>query len=296
MISFGVSLPIFGGRAGSTIPQPAVLAKHIEDLGFDSVWCGDHLDNGAPLLDSTLSLTAAATATTKINLCFGVLLIAMRRAALMARQLATLQYLSGNRVVLGVGVGGRWPGEWRAAGAELRGRGERTDQILRMLPNLLSGKETAITTEPGEPTVTIAPAVPMPPIWVGGRSERAIRRTIEFGHGWIGSMMLPAQLRDLKDRFAELAQDRDTPEVGTILFATGDPGGRDAAVDYFTRTYGLDRELGAKLVLAGSADVLAEGIAEYRDAGVSRVVLGSIGPDVIGNYEAFAGAAELLRG
>ncbi|TDP92197.1 LLM class flavin-dependent oxidoreductase [Labedaea rhizosphaerae] len=296
MISLGVSLPIFGGRAGSTIPQPAVLAKRIEDLGFDSVWCGDHLDNGAPLLDSTLSLTAAATATTKIDLCYGVLLIAMRQPALVARQLATLQYLSGNRVVLGVGVGGQWPAEWRAAGADLKGRGERTDRILRMLPDLLSGKETRVVTEPGEPTVTIAPAVPMPPVWVGGRSERAIKRTLEFGHGWIGSMLLPGQLRDLKDRFAELATDRDTPEVGTILFATGDPNGRDAAVDYFTRTYGLDRKLGAKLVLAGPADVLAERIAEYRDAGVTRVVLGSIGPDVLGNYEAFAGAGALLRG
>src|SRR5439155_22897428 len=120
-----------------------------------------------------------------------VLLLGLGEPPWAAKRVASRRLVSGTRVVLGVGVGGQWPDEWRAAGVELRGRGRRTDAVLEALPGLFAGEPTRLATVPGEPEVTLAPAVPMPPVWVGGMSEPALRRAVRFGQGWIGSLITP---------------------------------------------------------------------------------------------------------
>ncbi|PRX49098.1 luciferase-like monooxygenase [Prauserella shujinwangii] len=143
----GVVLPAFGTEGVGAVGP---YARHAEECGLESVWKGDHLIAARPVLDSTLVLTAAATATERIRVGFGVLLPALRPVAWTAKQIASLQHLSGDRVLLGVGTGGAVHGAagWRAAGVPYAERGARTDAALELLPGLIAGKPVTVEGEP----------------------------------------------------------------------------------------------------------------------------------------------------
>ncbi|MGF7236399.1 MAG: LLM class flavin-dependent oxidoreductase, partial [Frankia sp.] len=124
-IEIGVMLP-------TSTPDPArpimgdvrASARFAEEVGLDSIWSTDHLVASAPMLDSTVVLAVAAAVTDRITLGFNVMLLALRPVAWAAKQVTTLQYVSGNRLVLGVGTGNPAHGDigWRAAGMSYRDR------------------------------------------------------------------------------------------------------------------------------------------------------------------------------
>ena len=146
-LEIGVMLP-------TSTPDPAVpilgdikrAARSAEELGLDSVWSTDHLIASAPILDSTAVLGAAAGATERIRLGYGVLLLALRPVAWAAKQISTLQHVSGGRIEVGVGTGNPAHGDigWRAAGQPFADRGDRTDAFLRVLPGLIAGAPTVL--------------------------------------------------------------------------------------------------------------------------------------------------------
>jgi alkanesulfonate monooxygenase SsuD/methylene tetrahydromethanopterin reductase-like flavin-dependent oxidoreductase (luciferase family) len=161
----GVTLPTSG--------EPHVLdvARSAEKAGLDGVWSPDHLLWG-PFLDSPSLLSAAAAVTERIAIGWSVMLPALRPAGWAAKQVATVQQISRGRLQLGVGLG--WAGpEWKAAGTSASGRAARTDAFLRALPDLLAGKP-ADPTPGGGSTMTLEPAVPIPPLWIGGNSDAAL--------------------------------------------------------------------------------------------------------------------------
>lgn len=104
-------------------------ASQAEQLGIDALFVGDRLVAAVPILDSTVTLATVAAVTDRVGIGFGVMLPALRGAAGAAKQIATLQLLSHNRVILGVGTGGEMHGQsgWDAAGIPYRERGPRTD-------------------------------------------------------------------------------------------------------------------------------------------------------------------------
>ena len=108
-MDLGISLPVFG--AGDFVGH----ARHAEQVGLESVWMGDHLIPVMPFLDSTLVLASVAAVTDRVRLGFGVMVLALRPVVWAAKQIATLQHLSGDRVLLGVGAGGAAHGDaaWR---------------------------------------------------------------------------------------------------------------------------------------------------------------------------------------
>ncbi|WP_267592796.1 LLM class flavin-dependent oxidoreductase [Carbonactinospora thermoautotrophica] len=158
-------LPPFGVDGAGSI---ASHVRHAEEAGLESVWVGDHLIPVRPILDSTLVLATAAAATEQLG--FGVLILALRPVAWAAKQVATLQHLSGDRVLLGVGAGGdvRRDAAWRAVGVPYRERGKRTDAALEVLPSLVEGEPTVVDGE----EVTLAPEATMPPVLIGGGRRR----------------------------------------------------------------------------------------------------------------------------
>ncbi|HEU5474836.1 MAG TPA: LLM class flavin-dependent oxidoreductase [Actinophytocola sp.] len=303
-LEVGVSLPVFLDRHGSAQPDIAGAARHAEDIGLDAAWSGDHLSTGAPFVDSTVALTAAATATERIRLGYGVMLIALRHPAWTAKQVGSLQLLSGNRLRLGVGVGGQWPDEWAAAGVPTAARGRRTDAIVALLPGLLAGEPTRLATEPGEPEVTLAPGVPMPPLWVGGMSEVALRRAVRIGaEGWLGSMVPPSVIPGVAGRLAGLAEEAEAeaavPALGMIVFSELVPRGgtgRDAAVRYLTRSYGMPEDYARQVSVSGPPELLAERITGYAEAGVSHFVIATVGAGVRDQYDLVAEARAALDG
>lgn len=254
-------------------------ARTIQDLGFESLWVPDLIiGDGTPSLEATLLLAAAAAATDRINLGFGVLTVPLRPTAWLATQITTLQALSGGRILLGVGSGG-FPDSpfWQAMQVTRRGRGARTDEALRALPGLLAGEPTELV--PDAPPLTLGPAVPMPPILVGGNSAPAMRRAVEFG-GWFPSLIAPDDLRPAVARLRELADEQGVPApsvtVGGHLILGADEPAR-AAEESFVRdlvhTHGTSPETAAKVPMkAASPAELAEVFAAYEAAGADRIV------------------------
>ena len=296
----GVLLPTIG-HLGNDLPDVREVARHAEAVGLGSLWAGDHLTMGGnPLLESMLALTAAAAVTERVRIGCSVLLAAMRPLAWTAKQVATLQDLSGNRFEFGVGVGAKWPEEWAASGVPLSERGRRTDELLAALPGLLAGDPVKLTGVPGEPEVTMRPAVPMPPIWVGGRSVRAMRRAATYCTGWLTTVTTPDEIRKGTVRLRELAdeQGRPTPQVGTMIYSSITREHSADAVEVMatslSNAYALPLEHTRQVVVGGSPAQTAEGLATYRDAGVEQVVVAVEGTGWREQYELLAEATRLL--
>lgn len=262
----------------SGIPDIA-MARHLETLGYDAVGMPDLLiGDGTPGFDPTLVLTAVAAATSEIKVEFGVLTLPLRPTAWVAAQVQTLQHLSGNRVVLGVGIGG-FPGSpfWRAAGGAPQGeRGRRTDTALELLPHLIRGEPTEVIS--GE-KVVLAPAAPVPPILIGGNSEAAMRRAVRYGDGWAPSLITPQALAAKAARLREIADELGRPipsiSVGGHAFLAGDTA---AALESFVRSlvdvHRMSPEEAADVAVSGSPAQVAERLAAYAEAGADAVGLG----------------------
>lgn len=260
-MNVGITLPASG--------SPGAFAKHAEEVGLESVWTGDHLIALAPKLDSTLLLAQAAATTSRLRLGFGVLILALRPVAWAAKQIATLQNLSGDRVVLGVGTGGVMHGDaaWRALGLPYEERLPRTYAALAMLPDLVAGRPTTVDGE----KVTLAPGAPMPPVLIGGGTA-AMHRAARHGYGWYPAFLPPptlaAAIRESTDRTGH------QPDVtAQVAMALGDvtPSQIDAQVRMLSG-YGMTEEYTRQGMLLGTREQAAEHLAALFAAGATRVV------------------------
>lgn len=177
------------------LPDIAGLAQLAERAGLDGLWAGDRLAVGEmSVLDGVLTLAAAAAVTESIPIGFAVYVPSRRPLAWAVKQVASLQHIAGRgRLQLGVGLGGGPDQEYQAAGFRGTDRARRTDEFLRLLPGLLDGQPTLIPDAPEAPAVRLRPAMPVPPLWIGGSSPAALRRTVRFGDGWLSGLQTPAR-------------------------------------------------------------------------------------------------------
>jgi alkanesulfonate monooxygenase SsuD/methylene tetrahydromethanopterin reductase-like flavin-dependent oxidoreductase (luciferase family) len=250
-----------------------------------------------PFLDSTLRLATAAAVTERIKVGFGVMVVALRPVAWAAKQIATLQHLSGGRVLLGVGSGGAVHGDaaWRAVGVPYAERGKRTEAALDVLPSLVEGKPTVVNGE----EVTLAPGAPMPPVLIGGGGPVTLRRVVRYGDEWYAGFPSPAAVREAAARLGELAEEHGRPMP--LLTASASIGLGDvpaSVIDAQVRGlmgYGMSEDDARSALVVGSPRQAAERIAELAAAGVHRV----IGLPFVGNAlrqtELLAEAADLVN-
>ncbi len=206
-MKFAVAIRNMGPQSNrATIRACARIA---EQAGFDALFVSDHLcippdqteGSGGRYLDVLATLAFIAGATEKIRLGVSVLVVPYRPAVLTAKQVATIHELSGERMILGVGVGWMKP-EFDALGANIHKRGAITDETLKVLHHLFSADV------PGAydgalvkfPSFVFLPRPRRPPIWIGGNGPAAMNRVLKFGDGW--HPMLPA--RKLKAKVEEL--------------------------------------------------------------------------------------------
>ena len=134
--------------------------------------------------------------TERITLGAGIVLLPLRHPSVVAKEFASLDYVSGGRVILGVGVGGEGEKDFEAVGVTARERGARTNEAMRALRALFGGAAGDASRAGSSPSTEIeiepGPAQPGgPPLWVGGRSEAAIRRAATLGDGWIPIWVSP---------------------------------------------------------------------------------------------------------
>lgn len=240
-------------------------ARFAEEVGLDSVWSTDHLVASAPILDSTVTLATAAAVTERIRIGYGVLLLALRPAAWAAKQIGALQYVSGDRVILGIGTGNPAHGDtgWRAAGASFTDRGRHTDEALRVLPDLIAGHPTTL---PDGTELTLSPGAAVPPIIVAGNGPRAMRRAAEFASSWLAIGVSPDESTTAAKQLAEFADryQRSAPTVSVVATLPDDlTQARDLVSAY--------AEAGVEHLIAPPRD--ADWHAGYEFAGKVKDVL-----------------------
>jgi alkanesulfonate monooxygenase SsuD/methylene tetrahydromethanopterin reductase-like flavin-dependent oxidoreductase (luciferase family) len=280
----GIFLPTMTSP-GRPVPDVARAARHAEELGFESVWVVDQLvaGTGAPFVESTVALALAAGVTDRVKLGLGVAIVPLRPVVWLAKQAASLQLVSGGRLVLGVGVGGdRHDRSWTAAGVPATQRGARTDAALEVLPGLIAGEAVTVPSLPGSPIVQLAPGADVPPIVVGGMSGAAIRRAVAMGGGWLLLPGAPATVAEARAQLEAAAAraGRPVPPITASLLGvvTDDPAlpSRPQITAELTDpdgVFGMPPEAVDALLTAGDRDAIAGLLAEYGRVGASRVVV-----------------------
>src|SRR5215468_213033 len=127
----------FGASPSSPTPRPPVeqfrLVRRLEEWGFESVWAGDHVSFHNPILESLTLLASYVGITNRIKLGTGVYLLALRSPAVAAKMTATLDVLSGGRLIFGVGVGGENPKEFEVCGVPHKERGARVTEAIDVM-------------------------------------------------------------------------------------------------------------------------------------------------------------------
>jgi probable F420-dependent oxidoreductase len=243
-MKLAVEFPSVAYREGAVGVQK--LARAIERIGYDQLDMFDHVIMGyptatrrapmyppqMPILEALMTLSYAAAVTEHIGLGTEVLVLPQRQPVLVAKQVSTLDTLSGGRVRLGVGVG--WQAaEYEALGEEFGNRGQRMDEAIVLLRHCWRDSQVqfdgefyradAIAMEP-------KPSQGRIPIWIGGNSDRALRRVGELGDGWLATAFTEKadvqRAREIIER-AAVAADRDPSTIGYQMMIDVPP--RDAS-------------------------------------------------------------------
>ncbi len=235
-MELGVQLPHLGPLVSGE--GTVRLAERAEALGFDSVWVGDHIVYPAPLAErfgpacyeALTTLAWVGARTSRIRLGTGVLVLPCREPVLLAKQLATLDALSGGRLEVGVGVG--WlEEEFRALGVPFERRGALTDAHLEVMQALWAGERVTWEGHGRAFRDLLFAPRPLraggPPLWVGGNTAPAMRRAARHGAGWLpiwhaptGRGYSPRALAGAVEALAGLAAEAgrsSPPAVGGLL-------------------------------------------------------------------------------
>lgn len=219
-------------EADAGIQELATIARAAERLGYHHVTCSEHVavpaavarQRGGTYWDPLATLGYLAAVTRRLRLVTQVLVLGYHHPLEIVKRYGTLDLVSGGRLVLGVGVGSLQE-EFELLGAAFAGRGELADDALRAVREGFGHERPSYAGEfyayddlvvdpPGRQTP--------PPIWVGGRTSRSLRRAIALGDGWVPFGLNAAALRALLDA-------HDRPAGFDVVLPTGvllDPAGR----------------------------------------------------------------------
>lgn len=240
----------------STAEMIRHCARLAEDAGLDALWVADHIaippddaegSNGR-YLDPLATLAFLAAATTRIGLGVGVLVLPYRPALPTAKWLATIQELSGGRLLFGAGVG--WmAAEFRAVGIDRRRRGAVADETLAIINRCFAADEVELNGQ----RFLFRPRPARPPILVGGAPPHALRRAARYGDGWMPMGLPPDALRPHVAELRRLAAEAGKPEPQVAVLTrlpVDDPPQARAVLDAYAAA-------GATRVIHG---------VRYRDA------------------------------
>jgi probable F420-dependent oxidoreductase len=228
-----MDLGVFGINMGeaATPDGMATIARAAEAAGYESLWTGEHIvlpDPQAPpspappetpMVDTAATLSYLAALTNTIKLGSGIIILPQRQPAVLAKSLASLDHLSGGRLLFGLGVGYLEP-EMTACSTPMAGRGSRADEYLAAMRTLWSGDAVSFDGEFVRfDSVSANPKPVQQSIHtvVGGHSRRAKRRAVELAHGWYGFMRDPeTAVVDIADLRAAADDVDRPPELGPL--------------------------------------------------------------------------------
>lgn len=271
---------MYGINMGACLdPETAIrTAIAAEALGFDSLWTAEHvvlpeprtpespLPSNTPLLDPAIALAHIASQTETILLATGIIILPQRSPAVLAKELASLDVLSGGRLIFGLGTG-YIPKEFAAVGVPFEERGPRTDEAIDAIRSLwidssphYEGQYFRVVDVDAYPRPI---QKPHPPIVVGGSSPPAYRRTLAQGNGWYGFALDLDATRTCIDAIRETAKKVERPDALGRLEISVTPGVR------------LDRDV----------------VERYAELGVDRlipIIGGADGDAIVSQLETLA--------
>lgn len=263
-----------GTRASTDPARFAELVGNLEQLRFDSLWLSERVTGDCP--DPIVGLSVAAGLTQRIKLGFSVLVVPGRNPMLLAKELATLDRLSGGRLLPAFGLGAVDPGEQQAFAVQRSERASRFDEVLPLLRSFWAGE--AVDHEGDFHRFEGARVRPQPTqtpldIWLGGIAPSELARCGRLGDGWLPSFCTPDDVRrgiPTIQAHAEAAGRQIDPEhFGVLLPYTDGPIPEVAAAGIAQRRPGVD----PSEVVAAGLEGLRTLIERHVDAGASKFVV-----------------------
>jgi probable F420-dependent oxidoreductase len=285
-IKVGVGFGLF--RLGLPGPETIVeVAERAEEWGLDSFWLSDHLLAPSPELDVVATLALLASRTERIKLGPSVFLLNLRHPLVAAKSFATLDYLSHGRIVMAVGTGANLD-DYAACGIPTEGRGRRLDEGIMILRKVWTEPKTSfhgkyfnfdnvsIEPRPAHRANNDSGAID---IWVGGRSEAALKRTARFADGYFASFQTPEEfsrnMTAIRGYAAGFGRANARVEAGLILFCRL-AATRERAMEEMRpmiAAMGRGGDAFLQRTLYGSPADIIERLREYIAAGLDKFVL-----------------------
>ncbi|MGE3272025.1 MAG: LLM class flavin-dependent oxidoreductase [Chloroflexota bacterium] len=275
----GIWIPSVRRMASRETIRASILQA--ERLGYDSVWTIDHVispqanaEQFGLLYDPLVVMGLAAGITERVQIGVSVLVLPYRHGVLTAKMVASLDDLSNGRIILGVGAG------WNAVESGILGlpfdeRGPMTDEYIKIMRELWSNPSAQFSGKYTEFSDVEFRPMPVqkggPPIWVGGSSRPALRRTVELGDAWHPINRTPDQMREGKAEILKLCErfGRATPPEITLRI--------DARIILDDHPYPKPAHAGHKIV--GTPSQVVEQLEEMREIGVEHFSLEFVGRD-----------------
>lgn len=288
-VKFGVALQSLMAE-GERLNFQMLLrhAKLAERLGYDSIWVWDHIVLGTrkvfPIYYSLITLAGVAAVTRKVRIGTSVLILPIRNPVLLAKEVSTLDNVSGGRVILGV-ASGWYRKEFNACGVPFEGRGKRVEEYLAIMKKLWT--EDKITYSIGHydfEYITMEPKPvqkPHPPIWMGGYVDTVLRRVASVSDGWLNYFYTAKSFRKNWERVLKFAKDfgRDLDDLTNAnmlpAYCSSDPAATSIAKKYVLKYCDIPAwsECTVDSSVVGNAKSCSEQLYEHVNAGVENILL-----------------------
>lgn len=265
------------------------LARHAVELGFDSLWAGDSL-LARPRHDPITLLAGLATAVPGVHVGTAVLLPALRNPVVLAQQLATVDQLSGGRLIIGAGIAADAPSiraEFASAGVPFEGRVGRLLEGFRLMRALWRGE--AVDWD-GRWTVDAGALAPRPvqpdgpPVWLAASVDAGIARAAKHFEGWFPIGPDAGTFAEREALYRRHVAETDAANATTALYATvclnDDAAAADAAIDsYLSEYYNVPPAImrSIQACCGGPPEAVMAFLKGYTDAGATHLVLRLVG-------------------
>ena len=280
-VAIGLGLMDFPFRTGADYWRWVDIC---EQGGVDSLWQTDRLISKQPILECMATMAALAGRTRRMRFGMNVVSLALRDPVLLAKQCATIDVLSEGRLLPAFGIGSPLGPEWQALDIDTKTRGKRTDESLEIIARLwredsvdFAGKHHRLKGA----SIAPKPVQPDLPMWIGGSSEAAIRRTAKYGTGWQGGGETVEDagkvVAAIKKAVTEAGRSIDDDHYGAsfpfYFGAATDPVVTGAQAAYTKRT-GRDA---SRYFAIGDAQTIRARVAEYVAVGIEKFILRPVG-------------------
>ena len=253
--------------------------------GVDSIWQSDRISGRQPVLECMSLMAALAGGTRRLKFGMFVASVGLRDPLLLAKQCATIDVLSDGRMLPAFGVGNPRSDDWRATATETKGAGRRADEALDIIAALWRGELVNFDGEfhqYREASISPLPVQKRFPLWIGGHSKVAIRRTARIGTGWVGGTAPPNQtgevVRGIKAALEVTGRSIDHDHFGagfSYRFGSEDEPVVVAEIKSLA-DYTRGRDPRTAMAIGDKAAVI-ERLHEFIDAGIFKFVLRPIG-------------------